>query len=82
MENIKLSSTRGLKIISELDHLFQDELNILIENENKDNIFNWIENEINNYKKDTFWFSFYIAKHFISQISKVCKNESNEYNSV
>lgn len=79
MINIELPTTRGLKIISELDSLFKNKLNSLIENKDKDDIFDWIENEINNYKKDTFWFSFYIAKHFISEISKVCKNESTEY---
>ena len=41
MENIKLPSTRGLKIISELDSLFQDTLNILIENENKEDDY-WL----------------------------------------
>lgn len=79
MIHIKLPSTRGLKIISELDNLFKNKLNSLIGNKNKDDIFDWIENEINNYKKDTFWFSFYIAKYFISEISKVCKKESTEY---
>ena len=66
MINIKLPSTRGLKIISELDSLFQDTLNILIENENKDNIFNWLENEINNYKRYFSVFFLYCKTFYIT----------------